>query len=63
MFSIVGENLIKRLRGMLMMAILQQEIGWFDNNENRVGILSTRLAKDTQSILGVGILFNENILS
>jgi hypothetical protein len=28
--------------------MLQQEIGWFDNNDNNVGVLTTKLAVEVK---------------
>ena len=50
----MGENLIQKLRIMLIERLVRQEVAWFYNSENRVSILSTRLSSDVQAILGVG---------
>ena len=53
MFGISGENLTKRLRSKAFKTILTQEIGWFDDKSNSVGILSTKLATETAAVQGV----------
>nr|XP_027123328.1 ABC transporter B family member 19-like [Coffea arabica] len=50
-----GTKLTKRVRDFLFRAILKQEPGWFDINENSTGILVSRLSSDCvsfRSILG-----------
>ncbi|KAK9810283.1 hypothetical protein WJX72_007941 [[Myrmecia] bisecta] len=51
-FGVMGQRLTRRLRGILMAAILHQELGWFDREENSSGAISGRLATDTVSIRG-----------
>ncbi|KAI3455656.1 hypothetical protein Pfo_012319 [Paulownia fortunei] len=41
-----GTRLTKRVRDLLFKAILRQEPGWFDSNENSSGILVSRLSID-----------------
>lgn len=52
MFTISGEHLTRRLRKESFAAILKQEIGWFDDQRNGVGILCTRLSSDAASVEG-----------
>ncbi|KAK6124697.1 hypothetical protein DH2020_041552 [Rehmannia glutinosa] len=50
-----GTKLTKRVRDLLFRAILRQEPGWFDSNENSTGILVSRLWIDCvtfRSVLG-----------
>ena len=49
---IAGENLTIRLRTLAFGAILNQEIGWFDDDDNAVGALCTRLSADASSVEG-----------
>ncbi|XP_046633239.1 ATP-dependent translocase ABCB1-like isoform X2 [Daphnia pulicaria] len=61
-FSIAGESLTSRLRGLTFQAILKQEIGWFDRKTNSVGALCARLSGDAASVQGatgsrIGVLF------
>ncbi|XP_029444907.1 multidrug resistance protein 1A-like [Rhinatrema bivittatum] len=51
-FGKSGENLTMRLRSLSFKALLQQEIGWFDDHKNAVGVLLTRLATDASQIKG-----------
>ena len=52
-WATVGENLTVRLRKVVFSRILQQEIGWFDLQENKVGVLTSRLAVDATIVRGV----------
>lgn len=61
-FSVAGESLTSRLRGLTFEAILKQEIGWFDRETNSVGALCARLSGDAASVQGatgsrIGVLF------
>ncbi|KAM9325016.1 ATP-dependent translocase ABCB1-like [Gastrophryne carolinensis] len=51
-FGISGENLTMRLRAMSFKALLRQEIGFFDDHANAVGVLLTRLATDASQVKG-----------
>ena len=39
--------------------MLRQEIGWFDEERNSTGALTTRLANDAGQVKGVRFLFKE----
>ena len=52
-FSISGGALTTRLRAMTFRAILSQEMGWFDLEENSSAALSTKLAGDVPLVQGV----------
>ncbi|XP_030301088.1 ATP-binding cassette sub-family B member 5 [Calypte anna] len=52
MFGKSGEMLTKRLRSLSFRALLQQEIGWYDDQKNAVGVLLTRLATDASQVKG-----------
>ncbi|XP_038031210.2 ATP-binding cassette sub-family B member 5 isoform X2 [Anas platyrhynchos] len=52
MFGKSGEILTMRLRSLSFRALLQQEIGWYDDQKNAVGILLTRLATDASQVKG-----------
>lgn len=61
-FSVAGESLTSRLRGLTFEAILKQEVGWFDRKTNSVGALCARLSGDAASVQGatgsrIGVLF------
>uniref|UniRef100_A0A8C5PNB0 ATP-binding cassette sub-family B member 5 n=1 Tax=Leptobrachium leishanense TaxID=445787 RepID=A0A8C5PNB0_9ANUR len=51
-FGISGENLTLRLRHLSFKALLRQEIGFFDDHANAVGVLLTRLATDASQVKG-----------
>ncbi|CAH2322072.1 multidrug resistance 1-like isoform X1 [Pelobates cultripes] len=51
-FGISGENLTMRLRHLSFKALLRQEIGFFDDHSNAVGVLLTRLATDASQVKG-----------
>ncbi|XP_065439341.1 ATP-dependent translocase ABCB1-like isoform X1 [Chrysemys picta bellii] len=52
MFGNSGEFLTKRLRSLSFKALLQQEIGWYDDPKNTIGVLLTRLATDASQVKG-----------
>ncbi|XP_071661151.1 ATP-binding cassette sub-family B member 5 isoform X2 [Patagioenas fasciata] len=52
MFGKSGELLTMRLRSLSFRALLQQEIGWYDDQKNAVGVLLTRLATDASQVKG-----------
>eukprot|EP00079_Xenopus_tropicalis_P037616 XP_017951387.1 PREDICTED: multidrug resistance protein 1-like [Xenopus tropicalis] len=51
-FGISGENLTMRLRSLCFKALIRQEIGYFDDHANAVGVLLTRLATDASQVKG-----------
>ncbi|KAM9342259.1 bile salt export pump [Pholidichthys leucotaenia] len=51
-FAKSGELLTRRLRKVGFQAMLQQEIGWFDDPKNSPGALTTRLATDASMVQG-----------
>ena len=53
MFGISGENLTKRLRSKTFKAMLSQDIGFFDKQENNVGILCAKLATEASTVQSV----------
>ena len=61
MFGIVGENLTVRLRKIIFSRMLRQDIGWFDLPENKVGVLTSRLAVDATIVRGVRIRIIKNV--
>ncbi|CAG8451736.1 11792_t:CDS:10 [Diversispora eburnea] len=52
-FILSGEKLTKRLRSMTFEALLKQEIGFFDDENNGTGILTSRLATDATKVDGL----------
>ncbi|GFS34213.1 P-glycoprotein 6 [Actinidia rufa] len=45
-FGIIGEKMTKRVRIMMFSAMLRNEVGWFDEEENSADTLSMHLAND-----------------
>uniref|UniRef100_A0ACD5YQ96 Uncharacterized protein n=1 Tax=Avena sativa TaxID=4498 RepID=A0ACD5YQ96_AVESA len=45
-FGIMGEKMTERIRRMMFSAMLRNEAGWFDKEENSADTLSMRLAND-----------------
>ncbi|XP_067147710.1 ATP-binding cassette sub-family B member 5 isoform X1 [Apteryx mantelli] len=52
MFGKSGEILTMRLRSLSFRALLQQEVGWYDDQKNAIGVLLTRLATDASQVKG-----------
>ncbi|KAG1939964.1 ATP-dependent translocase ABCB1 [Pimephales promelas] len=52
MFGKSGELLTMRLRRQAFKAMIRQEIAWFDDNNNAVGVLTTKLATDASLVKG-----------
>ncbi|KAL1915703.1 uncharacterized protein VTP21DRAFT_6462 [Calcarisporiella thermophila] len=48
-----SERLTKTIRVKSLQAILRQEIGWFDRDENASGVLTSRLTSDATMIEGL----------
>nr|XP_025949621.1 bile salt export pump isoform X1 [Dromaius novaehollandiae] len=62
-FAKSGELLTRRLRKIGFQAMLGQEIGWFDDQRNSAGALTTRLATDASQVQGatgsqIGMIVN-----
>ena len=49
-FAVSGERLTRNMRLAAFSAMLRQEIGWFDIEENSVSVLTTRLAADAAAL-------------
>ena len=52
MLGISGENLTMRLRKKAFKAMVEQEIGWFDEQRNSTGALCSRLSNDASKVQG-----------
>ncbi|XP_065102087.2 ATP-dependent translocase ABCB1 [Paramisgurnus dabryanus] len=52
MFGKSGELLTMRLRRQAFNAMLRQDIAWFDDSNNAVGVLTTKLATDASLVKG-----------
>lgn len=55
-FSIAGEKLTLRIRGKMFLAMLQQDMSWFDRKDNGVGALCAKLSGEAASVQGVFLL-------
>ncbi len=66
-FGYCGHKLAKRVRMMMLDAVLRQEIGWFDRDENNSAAITGRLAVDAMAVRGaVGDqlgMFTQNIVT
>lgn len=49
-FAVTGQRLVTRVRLATFQAMLRQEIGWFDLDENASGALVSRLATDSATL-------------
>ncbi|CAF3350992.1 unnamed protein product [Rotaria sp. Silwood2] len=49
-FAISGERLTRRMRLAAFAAVLRQEVGWFDMEENSVSVLTTQLSVDAAAL-------------
>lgn len=52
LFNLAGVWLTTRIRSLSFKSIMQQEVGWFDEEKNSVGALSARLAGDAANVQG-----------
>ncbi|CAD5121208.1 DgyrCDS9743 [Dimorphilus gyrociliatus] len=52
LFGVAGENLTMRLRQMAFKSMLRMEMGYFDDQKNQVGALTSRLAIDAANVKG-----------
>ncbi|KAJ9592690.1 hypothetical protein L9F63_015634, partial [Diploptera punctata] len=65
LFSLAGVRLTERLRIAAFNAMLRQEVSWYDEEKNGVGILCARLSGDAASVQGatgtrVGIILQSS---
>ena len=49
-FEMIGEKLTKRLRADLFRSILRQDISWFEDDANAIGVLASRLSTDVKLV-------------
>ncbi len=54
-FSITGENLTRVIREKLFVAILRQDVSWFDEERNSASALATKLSSNAGDMSGVSI--------
>ena len=52
-FGNLGANVTESIRKILYESILRKNIGWFDDRENGVSVLTSAMAQDTSVINGV----------
>ncbi|TYZ64163.1 hypothetical protein PybrP1_006310 [[Pythium] brassicae (nom. inval.)] len=52
-FAVASQNLVSRVRNKMFAAMLQQEIGWFDLEDNTSGALVSRLATDSATLQAI----------
>jgi len=53
MFKRLGENITYNVRKGLYKALLDKDVGFYDNRDNSSGILTSILAQDVQKLNGV----------
>lgn len=53
MFNVAGVKLTSRLRSLVFETTMKQEMGWFDDVRNGVGVICARLSGDCASVQGV----------
>ncbi|KAI9011907.1 putative ABC transporter protein [Phycomyces nitens] len=49
-FNVVGERYTKRLRSEIFRAYMRQEIGFFDQSDNTIGALTSKLSIDAKNV-------------
>lgn len=49
-FEMIGERLTKRLRADLFRSILRQDVAWFEDEPNAIGVLASRLSTDVKHV-------------
>jgi ABC-type multidrug transport system fused ATPase/permease subunit len=49
-FEVAGERYTKRLRTAIFRALMKQEVGYFDDESNSLGALTSRLAIDAKNV-------------
>lgn len=52
MFGLAGVRMTTRIRRMTFAAMLKQEMGWYDDEQNSVGALCARLSSDAGAVQG-----------
>ncbi|EFN58606.1 hypothetical protein CHLNCDRAFT_34209 [Chlorella variabilis] len=51
-FNYMGQKLALRVRVLMFRALLRQEVGWYDEDRNSSGVLSSKLSSDALSVKG-----------
>jgi ATP-binding cassette subfamily B (MDR/TAP) protein 1 len=53
-FSVAGARLVERVRRAMFQSMLNQDIGWFDQEENNTGALCARLSTSADAVASAG---------
>lgn len=51
-FNYMGQKLAQRVRVLMLGALLRQEVGWYDEDRNSSGVLTSKLSADALSVKG-----------
>jgi ATP-binding cassette subfamily B (MDR/TAP) protein 1 len=51
-FNFMGQKLGRRVRVLMMQALLRQDVGWFDDDKNNSGVITSKLASDAMAVKG-----------
>ena len=51
-FNYMGQRLARRVRVLMMRALLRQEVGWYDQEKNSSGVLTSKLSADALAVKG-----------
>lgn len=51
-FNYMGQKLAKRIRVLMMTALMRQEVGWYDEEKNSSGVLTAKLSSDALAVKG-----------
>lgn len=62
-FSMSGERLTFRIRSGIFKAMMFQDVGWFEQKQNHLGALCTRLSEDAALVQGVRFETSDKYLS
>lgn len=53
-FSTLGDSVTNKIRKLLYIKILEKNMGWFDDRDNSVGVLTNVMSSDTALLNGAG---------
>jgi ATP-binding cassette subfamily B (MDR/TAP) protein 1 len=51
-FNYMGQKLGRRVRVMMMTALLRQDVGWYDDDRNNSGVITSKLSADALAVKG-----------
>jgi ATP-binding cassette, subfamily B (MDR/TAP), member 1 len=51
-FNFMGQKLGRRVRVMMMQALLRQDVGWYDDDKNNSGVITSKLSADALAVKG-----------